>query len=365
LLSTNIFLKGYQWPFDSRKVPAGSSILDILVYVETVVRGRRVFLDFRRNPSGFKFDELSQEARGYLEKSGAVLPTPIERLGKMNPAAIQLYADQGIEIAAVPLEIAVCAQHNNGGLAANLWWESVNIAHLFPVGEVNGSHGIYRPGGSALNAGQVGGFRAAEYIANRYREWTIAPEAVRAAAARFAADIAFWMARCRTAKTSWQIERDEFQRRMSRAAAHIRSREQLSQSVAEAWQQCRRIEACGCAYGDTSEAAEALANRQLALAHAVYLDAVRFAVESGVGSRGSAVVLDPRGIPLHERLGDAWRIAQEDTRFRDEVLETLVLGPGRVEHRWVQRRPMPGSDLWFETAWARFRDGAIYDLPWQ
>ena len=59
----------------------------------------------------------------------------------MNPAAIELYREHGIDLAREPLEIAVCAQHNNGGLAANHWWESVNIRHLFPVGEVNGSHG--------------------------------------------------------------------------------------------------------------------------------------------------------------------------------------------------------------------------------
>ena len=45
-----VFLKGYQWPFDIRKALDGSSLIDLLVYRETVLRGRRVFLDFRRNP---------------------------------------------------------------------------------------------------------------------------------------------------------------------------------------------------------------------------------------------------------------------------------------------------------------------------
>ena len=66
------------------------------------------------------------------------------------------------------LQIAVCAQHNNGGLKANIWWES-DLSHLFPVGEVNGSHGVYRPGGSALNSGQVGSYRAAQYISKKYK----------------------------------------------------------------------------------------------------------------------------------------------------------------------------------------------------
>ena len=41
-----LFLKGYQWPFDSKKVLHGSSIVDLLVYRECVLRGRSVYLDF-------------------------------------------------------------------------------------------------------------------------------------------------------------------------------------------------------------------------------------------------------------------------------------------------------------------------------
>ena len=123
-MASMVFLKGYQWPFDWRKVQGGSSIVDILVYIETVLKGRRVFLDFRANPEGFAFADLSDEARSYLTLSEALLETPIARLAKMNPGAIALYRDHGIDITMEPLEVAVCAQHNNGGLAANAWWES-------------------------------------------------------------------------------------------------------------------------------------------------------------------------------------------------------------------------------------------------
>ncbi len=45
-----IFLKGYQWPFDPRKIENhGSSLIDILVYNETVIKRRRVFLDYTNN----------------------------------------------------------------------------------------------------------------------------------------------------------------------------------------------------------------------------------------------------------------------------------------------------------------------------
>ena len=119
-----VFLKGYQWPFDTQKVE-GSSLVDLLVHRETSL-GRRVFLDFRRNPQGLEqgFAALSHEAREYLERSGAGQPTPIKRLAHMNPSAIELYAAHSIDLWKEPLEIALCAQHNNGGLAVDAHWQS-------------------------------------------------------------------------------------------------------------------------------------------------------------------------------------------------------------------------------------------------
>ncbi|MBN1811570.1 MAG: FAD-binding protein [Anaerolineae bacterium] len=359
-MNSRVFLKGYQWPFDSRKAIGGSSLVDILVYVETVLRGRRVFLDFQANPEGFSFDDLSAEARTYLARSEALLETPIARLRKMNPGAIELYADHGIDIAAESLEIAVCAQHNNGGLAGNHWWESLNVKHLFPVGEVNGSHGVYRPGGAALNSGQVGSIRAAEFIANRYADWSVSQDAVKQAAAQAAGELQAWIAKCAGAGSTWQAERDAFQARMTRAGAHIRSLEELPRAVEEAWVQFKRIEGSGCSYETPPELAEALRNRQLCFAHAVYLEAILFALQSGVGSRGSCIVLDPDGKRVHDKLGEEWRIAPEDESFREQVLETVASPDGKVESEWIDRRPIPETDAWFETAWASFRSGEIY-----
>ena len=45
--------------------------------------------------------------------------TPIERLACMNQPAIDIYKEHKIDLWKEPLEIAVCAQHNNGGFAVN------------------------------------------------------------------------------------------------------------------------------------------------------------------------------------------------------------------------------------------------------
>jgi succinate dehydrogenase/fumarate reductase flavoprotein subunit len=361
-MNSMVFLKGYQWPFDSRKVIGGSSLIDILVAIETVLRERRVFLDFRANPDGFSFDDLSEEARTYLTRSEALLETPIVRLRKMNPGAIELYADHGIDVTTEPLEIAVCAQHNNGGLAGNHWWESLNVRHLFPIGEANGSHGVHRPGGAALNSGQVAAIRAAEFIAHRYADWSVSKDAVKQVVAQAVSAIRAWIAKCERASSTWQAEREEFQARMTRAGAHIRSLEELPRAVEEAWAQFKRIEEAGCSCPTPEGLAEALRNRQLCFAHAVYLEAILFALRSGVGSRGSCIVLDPNGDRVHDKLsGDQWRIAPEAPGFRDKVLETVATPGGQVRNEWVDRRPIPTTDAWFETAWASFRSGEIYD----
>jgi len=157
----NIFLKGYQWPFDSKKVN-GSSKIDIAVSREKAM-GRRVYIDYRKNPQGFDFLRLGDTAKDYLLSAGANGNTPFERLKRLNPQAVEFFKSGGVDLANEPLEIAVCAQHINGGADVDINWQT-SVKSLFAVGETAGTFGIYRPGGSALNSTQVGALRVAEYI---------------------------------------------------------------------------------------------------------------------------------------------------------------------------------------------------------
>ena len=340
-MNSMIFLKGYQWPFDVRKVPDGSSQIDLLVHEETVKKGRRVFLDFRTNTGSLDFAALSAEAREYLEKSGACFGTPIERLKKMNPGAIELYRDHNIDLYKEKLEIAVCAQHNNGGLAGNIWYESVNVPHLFPIGEVNGSHGVTRPGGSALNAGQVGGFRAAEFIAAKYRDFTLDFARAEEAAKQLEADLMRRLAGTR----DWRSDRRELQERMTAFAGHLRPQQKLDEAADAARNLLDAMDREGYPAADTDHA---VTNFHLAFASWIYLEAIAFQAASGAGSRGSAAVLraDNSVIP-------------ENPAFRAQVLGTTVTPQG-VRVGWEPCRPFPETDGWFETVWAEYRTGKIY-----
>lgn len=159
------FLKGYEWPFDVKKRENSSKIDTILL--EEMNKGNKVYLDFTQNPSGYDRQNLPSVAKEYLDKCGSLQDAPIERLIAMNEKAYQLFLDNHINLKKDKLQIAVCAQHNNGGVLVNRDWQT-SVKRLFAVGEVAGTFGITRPGGSALNSTQVGGLQVARYLSRNY-----------------------------------------------------------------------------------------------------------------------------------------------------------------------------------------------------
>ncbi|MEE9390443.1 MAG: FAD-binding protein [Candidatus Aminicenantaceae bacterium] len=369
-LATAVFLKGYQWPFDPRKIANyGSSLIDILVYQETATKGRRVFLDFTQNPTGsgiledFSFDLLKEEAHTYLEKSGALYGTPIDRLRKMNEPALDLYKRHNIDISKEYLEIAVCAQHNNGGLKGNIWWES-NIKHLFPVGEVNGTHGVYRPGGSALNSGQVGSMRAALYVSKRYNEnppddkhFMDSVEAQIKAKFEFVRKI-----------IDPSVEddplihstRSEIQERMSACGAHIREPDRIRKAILDAWALYFRLEK-ETKVPSAGELPAAFRNLDLCLTHALYLEAIGEYLEKGGKSRGSYFVMDPDGEKPCKELKEEWKFClnEEDSFVNKKILEIHLDEDLNVKKQWVDIRSIPKEKTWFENVWNDFRKDNI------
>jgi hypothetical protein len=367
-LAAATFLKGYEWPFDSDRISGyGSSLIDLLVYREREA-GRRTFLDFRQNPRGgegvdpFSLSSLSTVARAYLDASSALEPTPIGRLAALNQPAIELFQGQGIDLGRDPLEIAVCAQHNNGGLRANIWWES-NIKHLFPVGEVCGTHGVRRPGGAALNSGQVGGMRAALYIKEHGADhpWTL-DKFVSTTQAQVEEVLTFCARTCggstgARALTPAQVIA-QVQERMSRNAAHVRSRPRAESAVEEARRLLERLPG-ELRVRDPRSLKRAFWAADLCLTHLVYLEAIRAYLEAGGGSRGSSLVLDPSGDLPTPTLEDEWRFAVHEpgSRAAQEILEVRLGADGELNARWVPTRPIPGEDMGFEEVWREYREG--------
>ena len=348
------FLKGYQWPFDAGKV-AGSSLVDLLVYRERQA-GRRVFLDYRANPRGLEggFEATPAEARDYLERSGALFGTPYQRLERMNPGAIALYKSHGIDLARESLEIGVCAQHHNGGIAVDCHWET-DIAGLFVVGEAAGTFGVRRPGGTALNAGQVGALRAAECIAEREAEAFLEEEAFLRLADEKARPVVEGCAACleagRKAGSNVRDFREKYQREMSRYAAQFRYPEEIARLRRELEGQ-RAGFFRQAAISGPEEFGYLLRNYDILVTQLAILSAMETSC-AAAGSRGSALVLDGEGVPVWEGL-PGLRCRPEAPERAGHILETRLTADG-FRSAFRPARPLPHPDDWFENVWRDYR----------
>ena len=354
---SKLFLKGYQWPFDVRKVADGSSIIDILVYLETC-KGRKVYLDYRTNPADgeFSYDDLLPEAHEYLTRAGACFGTPIERLAHMNKPAIDFYQDKGVDLYTQPLEIALCAQHNNGGLGIDCWWQT-SVKGLFAVGEAAASHGVYRPGGTALNAGQVGSTRAAQYITARCQG--DAPACFDTEAAAALAEMGALADACRAdtgnVRALWQHAAEE----MSRCGAAIRDPAQIraygKQVEAQLAGFAKTVKA-----GSRTELAMVYRLRDMLLSQHAYLTAMADYTAHGGKSRGSALYTDlTGGIKPFTQLPDTFTFALDEAEA--PLIQELWFEDGTCRTSWRAPRPIPEDDDFFENVWRSYRETGNID----
>jgi len=372
-MSTNIFLKGYQWPFDPQRIENHqSSLIDIIVFNETQ-KGRRVFMDFLHNPLGndsmkeFNLDELESEALDYLEATGAMQELPIERLEHMNRPAIDIYKEHNIDLYCEPLEIAVCAQHNNGGFGINKWWES-NIKHTFVIGEMAGSHGVKRPGGSALNAGQVGSQRAAEFIVRAYGNEAKSQNDDKAIQSQLEA-VVRKLNKLKATDSSLKAKEviEQIQSRMTRYGGHIRKPENAEKAVKEAVELYNKINDEGLKPEEDKDIITAVQAEHLSLASVGYLKAIFELLRAGGGSRGSYLVLGRDGIEVHRDIKDpdtgaALRFMPENEQLRKSVLRVITdeSSEDMFSCESVPVRQAPKGRKAFESAWTDYREGKIY-----
>jgi succinate dehydrogenase/fumarate reductase flavoprotein subunit len=361
-LASNIFRKGYQWPFHaSRMLDHGSSLVDLAIARENAA-GRRVFMDFNRNPLPvpgdlpFHLDRLDDDVRAYLGRAGAGQAQPIDRLRQMNPLSIELYRRYKVDIAAEPLEFAVNNQHMNGGVAVDVWGQTSHPG-VYAVGEAAGTHGVTRPGGAALNAGQVFGTRAAEHIAaGRPQRAEGTPQGLSQAVAAVEGAL-----RADSPLTVRKV-REEVQARMSDAAGILCDAASVRAALGEARSLNAAIRAQGIAPGRAAEGVRALQWRQMALASEAVLTALDHFITQGGGSRGARAILDPVG----EGLPMAAHGPLEEVRFRKERPQDrdrqILIHPEPHGFRLSERpnRQMTGDRPFFERDWPAWLTGAIY-----
>ena len=338
---SSTFLKGYEWPFDARKAQNGSSRVDLLTLNE-LKAGRRVFLDYTQNPcsADLDFHKLSKEAREYLQSAGAVQNTPFKRLLHMNAPAVAFYRDHSIDLSKERLEISLCAQHNNGGISVDHWWES-DIRGLFVIGEAAGTHGVYRPGGSALNAGQVGAARAARKISKT-------PESAPSSfdSAQMLEAMNALVKKCITGQGNLNELSRESARKMSLFAAVSRDLSAIKLLKKETSELLSDFEN-RVSISSEEEIPSLLRFKDTLVTRLTVLGAMLHYTESGGKSLGGAVYLsngepeppvsDPSSVPFGDRIQEA------------------AYADFKTEFNFRPVKPIPKNDDVFENVWRDFR----------
>lgn len=366
-LLSMVFLKGYQWPFDVNKIFGGSSVIDLLVYQETVLKKRRVFLDYRVNPGNPEKDRdlpyasMIPEAKEYLSQAGACFGTPIERLKHMNEPAILFYQDHHVDLFKERLEIAVCAQHNNGGLSTNHLWET-NLSGLYAIGEVCASHGVTRPGGTALNAGQVGAVRAAEgiFLKKRTHMKEASPSTESGIKERLRIQALDRIRLSEHAEGNCPLSElwINASKRMSAAAGMIRNQVQMETALKETEDDiCQFMQKAKSP--SVSQLSLFYKLYDMLLSQKMYLFAMLDYAKAGGGSRGSALYTDSTGelpgFPGCQTFGELYRCRLDQKMHGQEVQEvTLKEGTPSASRRPV--RPLPDVDYFFENQWRIYRE---------
>jgi succinate dehydrogenase/fumarate reductase flavoprotein subunit len=379
LLFYSTFLKGYQWPFNPERIHNfGSSLIDMAIYVERAIKKRKVYLDILHNPTNFTFDGLSHEAKNYLENSGATQTLPIDRLYHMNPKAIELFRSHGIDLWKEPLEVGICAQHSNGGVVGDIWWQTT-IPHLFAIGEVNGSHGVHRPGGSALNAGQVGGIRAAEKITNGTWE-NINRKSLNTLVelSQYAINqwVDFFTRLIKNGKSSYKCTLDDLmekiQERMMHAGAYIREKGQVLKGLEECdtdlLEYIKKV-----TINEGKDLAKAWKVYDSLVCQLTYLTSILEYINNNGGSRGGFMIVtypnDTESIITHPNLKNfplKPRNHELDAKILEirkdqDVSQNQIDFDMKFSLKWTDRRPIPEEKGWFETIWKQFDQKEIFN----
>ena len=370
-LVSNVFRKGYQWPFHAtRMLDYKSSLVDLAIYIESK-KGYKIIMDFNRNPESvpgdkaFSLDNLDDDVRTYLENNEALQDLPIERLERMNPLAIELYKMHGHNVRELPLPFNVSNQHMNGGIAVDIWNRS-SLEGCYAVGEVAGTHGVTRPGGAALNAGQVSGMRCAKHMAaNRSTEKV----ELNAVLEQLETSVAFADKQLANENGN-QIAttREAIQDRMSDYAGFICFVHEIEPALKAARALREAIYQFGFQIKKHNRIVEAYRWRHMSLLSEAVLSALHHYASNGGGSRGARALCSTLGAQTPAArdidLKEYTFVEERDEDKSKKIVLTFTDNSFKIEEQEIREMEDPGK-IFFEKNWHHYLTDGVYQDGFQ
>jgi succinate dehydrogenase/fumarate reductase flavoprotein subunit len=232
------------------------------------------------------------------------------------------------------------------------------------VGEVAGTHGVTRPGGAALNAGQVFAIRCAKHIsANLDRRSSPAADEL------FTTPVKDCIARIRhdlknTNALSIKDVRHEIQARMSDKAGFVCHDKDVATALRQANALNRVIDEKGVCIENPAQIANAMLWRQTALTSEAVLSALNLYISNGGGSRGARLLCSASGTEVPEtrtgRLEEYRFLPERDEDKNRQIRVRYSEGKFEVYELALRSLSNPGN-FYFEKNWTPFLIGQIYE----
>ena len=239
------------------------------------------------------------------------------------------------------------------------WWQS-GVRGLFVVGEAAGTHGVCRPGGSALNAGQVGSERAARYIAAHAPVAPRPEQSLARCREQIAGAVRLGLGALRGSSNLEEAAR-EAKQAMSRVAAAVRDGAQIS-ALLETTRERLRGFAGAVRIAAPTQLYALYRFYDILISQLMCLAAMEDYIAHGGKSRGSAIYSDTAGQKPFDALPEQCRFTLDAGDLSGRVQETrLCAANWTVQCDWRDVRPIPEEDDVFETVWRAYRETGNVD----
>ena len=218
---------------------------------------------------------------------------------------------------------------------------------------------MYRPGGSALNSGQVGDSRAAQFIAKKYSSSPVPVEKLMEKS-RDIINSKINLTNCFLknigSTSNIQDTSREIGDRMTKAGAQIRSLSSVQNAITETLEDAENIK-FDARIATIHSLPFAFQNYDLLVTQYIYLCAIKNYILSRGRSRGSYIIYSKDGTFPTDDLNEIFRFSLED-----KLTDTVQYVEYRNDHcifNWQKVVPIKERDTWFENIWSSYMKSEI------
>ena len=231
---------------------------------------------------------------------------------------------------------------------------------------------MHRPGGSALNSGQVGGIRASEKIAyGKWRDITTVEEfsiVANSAKTRLLSLLSNLIQNSeQSPESNHRYLLEKIRNRMMKSGAYIRNLNEINHIIEISQIELNKFFSI-IHISSGRELLGAWKTLDALICQLTYLTSIQTFIVHGGGSRGSFLIIsegDEQNTSIFSPKLNKYPIKPRNLALDEKISEIFnnryTYGELKLNTQWVKCRPIPKVNTWFENVWARYQNRKIFN----